>query len=101
MSEVEAQASSENQDAAKLLIAVKTKLGKVVPEYAKEIVAGTRAVNDRAATELSTLLCQINAKTRSLLLHGNPELKTWFEAYVKVHQKDKLHVGFYLSTAYL
>lgn len=90
----------ENQEAAKLLVAVKTKLGKVVPQYSKEIVAGTRVAGDRAAMELSIMLCQMNAKQQSRLLAEDKELKTWFEAYVSAHQKDKLHVVLYLSDAY-
>jgi len=100
MSEVEAPVNTENQDAAKLLVRTKTKLGKVVPQYAKDIVAGTRTAGDRAAMELSIMLCQMRDTNRSRLLHDDAELKTWFEAYVKAHQEDKLHVICYLSDAY-
>lgn len=100
MSEVEAQTNTENQDAAKLLVVTKTKLGKVVPQYAKEIVAGTRVAGERAAMELSIMLCQMRDTNRSKLLQEDKELKTWFEAYVKAHQTDKLHVICYLSDAY-
>lgn len=100
MSEVEAQANTENQDAAKLLVAVKTKLGKAVPQYAKEIVAGTRVANHRAADELSVMLCQMADKSKDKLFAEHKDLKPWFEAYVKAHQNDKLHVVLYLSSAY-
>lgn len=92
--------STENQEAAKLLVAVKTKLGKTVPQYAKEIVAGTRVAGDRAAMELSIMFCQMNDKQRYRLMDEDKELKTWFEAYVSAHQKDKLHVICYLANAY-
>lgn len=100
MSEVEAQTNTENQDAAKLLVAVKTKLGKAVPQYAKEIVAGTRVANHRAADELSVMLCQMADKSKDKLFAEHKDLKPWFEAYVKAHQSDKLHVVLYLSSAY-
>jgi hypothetical protein len=90
----------ENQDAAKFLVLVKTSLGKVVPQYAKEIVAGIRAANDRAANELSIMLCQMANRSKDKLFAEIEGLKAWFDAYVTAHQKDKLHVVLHLSTAY-
>lgn len=97
MSEV---VSTENQDAAKFLILAKTRLGKVVPQYAKEICAGTRTANDRAANELSIMLCQMADRSKDKLFAEIEGLKTWFDAYVKAHQEDKLHVVLHLSSAY-
>lgn len=87
--------------AADFLIKAKTSLGRVVPEYAKALFAGTsEAGKNRVATELFTMLAQTSPQNRSRLFQGIEGLQVWFEKYVKDNEKTSLGVAIYLNDAY-
>ena len=68
-------------EAAKLLIRVKTRLGKSVPLYAKRIVQGQDSSEShmlRAHRELEGLLMNMNKSKRTTQFELDSELKQWF-----------------------
>jgi len=70
--------------AATLLVKVKTKLGKAVPEYAKKIAnwdPHTIAEGQRAQAELEKLLTQMRRSQRHKLFEEMPKLALWYELY--------------------
>lgn len=78
----------ELQRAAKLLVWVKTKLGKAVPDYAKKAAADIYgAGGDRALKELCSTLKQMNKNKREELIYGNArdavarDLADWWEQH--------------------
>ena len=78
--------------AAELLIATKTRLGKVVPAYAKQIVAGERRDGGRAGNELFTMLAQTSKSNRAKLFAETPELRTWYDEYALANQDSLVAV---------
>lgn len=78
----------ELQRAAKLLVWVKTKLHKVVPDYAKKAAADIYGNGgDRALKELCSTLKQMNKNKREDLIYGNArdpiarDLADWWETH--------------------
>lgn len=70
-----------SKQAAQFLIDLKTRLGKAVPAYAKEIVAGQRESGDRAPKELFVALSQMRSTTRESIFKDVPDLKAWYDKY--------------------
>ena len=78
----------ELQRAAKLLVWVKTKLGKSVPDYAKKAADDIYGKGgDRALKELCSTLKQMNKNKREELIYGNArdavarDLADWWEKH--------------------
>lgn len=74
---------------SQLLVWVKTKLGKTVPEYAKKAAQDYYGKGgERAVRELCSTLNTMNANARKQLIYGNAEdptarkLADWWEAHV-------------------
>lgn len=66
-------------NAAALLVKVKTKLGKSVPEYAKKLAANPSSGRmDRAERELYDLLTSMRSTTRRELFAEHADLNQWF-----------------------
>lgn len=87
--------------AADFLIKAKTTLGRVVPDYAKALFAGTsEAGKNRVATELFTMMAQTSPLNRSRLFQGIEGLEKWFNQYIKDNEKTSLGVAIYLNDAY-
>ena len=70
--------------AATLLVKVKTKLGKSVPEYAKKIAnwdGCTAAESRRVQDELEKLLTQMRRGVRKQLFEEDPKLALWYDLH--------------------
>lgn len=66
-------------NAAALLVTVKTKLGKTVPDYAKKLAADPTGGNmARAERELFDLLTSMRNSTRKELFAQDTRLQVWF-----------------------
>ncbi|AGS81901.1 hypothetical protein O152_gp017 [Pseudomonas phage PaBG] len=74
-----------SKEAAQHLINLKTRLGKSVPAYAKEIVAGERASGERAEKELLDALNQMRNTKRAEVFKADPELAAWYAKNNKVN----------------
>ncbi len=69
--------------AAEILVTVKTGLGKVVPEYAKEIVKTRKApvaAHVRVIRETRDLLSQMRRTTREKIFAENTDARDWYIA---------------------
>lgn len=67
--------------AAQILVTVKTGLGKVVPDYAKKIVASNNAEGAnaiRVVRETRDLLAQMRSTTREKIFDQNSEIRDWY-----------------------
>lgn len=80
-----------SKQAAQFLIDLKTRLGKSVPTYAKEIVAGQRESGERASNELFVVLNQMRSTKREEIFKSTPDLKAWYDKY-RADNKDSVAV---------
>ncbi len=70
-----------SKEAAQHLINLKTRLGKSVPAYAKEIVAGQRESGERVNTELYSALAQMRNTKRDAIFKEDAALAKWYKDF--------------------